>query len=130
MNEIELAVQAALAAQGEEALVNKAYLEFMKANFIMPIEKKLADTSPEVLFLCEGANTFLPLFTNMEYFTAWAERIRENIHLLQLSGVDLLKGIGADVTVCLNPGSSLYKEFNPGEIARMRSMVLKWFSPG
>ena len=32
-----------------------------------------------------------------------------------------------NVTVCLDIGSEHYKEFNPSETARMRSMVLKLF---
>ena len=64
----------------------------------------------------------------MTYFDKWASDISDKIQLLKLSGVDLLKGIGDDVTVCLNIGSSIYKTFLPAEIARMRSMVLKFFS--
>ena len=59
--------------------------------------------------------------------SAWAQDISDSIQLLQLSGVDLLKGIGDDVFVCLDIGTEFYKEFNPSEIARMRSMVLKLF---
>ena len=40
---------------------------------------------------------------------------------------DLLKGIGEQVTVCLNIGTDIYKEFNTAELARMKSMVLKLF---
>lgn len=63
----------------------------------------------------------------MHYLDAWAGDIANKIKLLKLSGVDLLKGLGENVTVCLNIGSEIYKEFNPSETARMRSMVLKLF---
>ena len=63
----------------------------------------------------------------MDYFDAWAAGIGDSIQLLKLTGVDLLKGIGEEVIVSLNIGSALYKEFNPAELARMRSMVLKLF---
>jgi hypothetical protein len=63
----------------------------------------------------------------MNYLDAWAKDISEKINLLKLSGVDLLKGIGDEVTICLNIGSDIYKEFNPAEIARMKSLILKFF---
>lgn len=127
MNELEIAVERAIAAEGRSAEANKAYLEFIKANFIIPVEKKSTDGEPEVLYLTVQNQTFLPVFTSIHYFDAWATDIKDDIQLLKLSGVDLLKGIGEHVIVSLNIGSTIYKEFNPGELARMRSMVLKLF---
>lgn len=127
MNALETAVAKALASDGDTKEANKAYLEFIKANFIIPVEKTPTSGEPEVLFLQEGNHVFLPVFTSVEYFDQWATTIREEIVLLKLSGVDLLKGIGENVTVSLNIGSQIYKEFNPSEMARMRSMVLKLF---
>ena len=128
MNELETAIRHALASEGNNKEANKAYLEFIKANFIIPIDKNSAAGEPEVLYLQEDSKTFLPVFTNMDYFNQWAAPIRDEIQLLKLSGVDLLKGIGEEVLVSLNIGSDTYKEFNPAELARMRSMVLKLFS--
>ena len=127
MNSLETAVINAINAGGTKNEANKAYLEFMKANFIIPIERDLKDGEPVVLYLHENEETYLPVFSNMEYFDAWAHDIRETIQLLKLSGVDLLKGIGDHVTVCLNPGSEGYKAFNPAELARLKGMVLKLF---
>ena len=127
MNELEIAVEHAIAAEGRSKEANKAYLEFIKANFIIPIEKKSTTDEPEVLYLTDQNQTFLPVFTSIHYFNEWATDIKDDIQLLKLSGVDLLKGIGEHVIVSLNIGSSTYKEFNPSELARMRSMVLKLF---
>lgn len=128
MNELELAIEQALLTEGSQKEANKAYLEFIKANFIIPIEKNSTDSAdPQVLFLQEDKQAFLPVFTNMTYFDHWAAEIGDSIQLLELSGVDLLKGIGEETIVCLNIGSAIYKEFNPSELARMRSMVLKLF---
>ncbi|MBN9231097.1 MAG: Fe-S center protein [Legionella sp. 40-6] len=127
MNALEQAVQAALEASGSSQTANKAYLEFIKANFIIPIERAPTDDEPQVLFLTENNQVFLPVFTESTYLDVWAQDIAEKINILKLSGVDLLKGIGDGITVCLNPGSTVYKEFNPAEIARMRSMILKFF---
>ena len=127
MNELEQAIEQALLSEGSNKEANKAYLEFIKANFIIPVEKNSSDDEPRVLYLEENNQLFLPVFTNMEYFDHWAADIADSINLLKLSGVDLLKGIGEQVIVSLNIGSTLYKEFNPSELARMRSMVLKLF---
>ena len=130
MNSLNTAVQEALDAQGNQKEANKAYLEFIKANFIVPIEEQNvteANEEPRVLFLQEGNHVFLPVFTEKNDLDVWAKDIAQNIQVLKLSGVDLLKGIGDHITVCLNIGSTYYKEFNPSELARMRSMVLKFF---
>lgn len=127
MNELEQAIKKALDLSGSTAEANKAYLEFIKANFIIPVDKNSAADAPEVLFLQENGQTLLPVFTDKAHLDNWARDITESIHMLKLSGVDLLKGIGENVTVCLNIGSTVYKEFNPSELARMRSMVLKFF---
>lgn len=127
MNAIEQAIHHALASQGDNAAANKAYLEFIKGNFIIPIEKESESTEPQVLFLHESAQIFLPVFSSMTYFDQWASPIKDEISLLKLSGVDLLKGIGEHVVVSFNIGSPLYKEFNSAELARMKSMVIKLF---
>lgn len=127
MNALELAIKSAINTEGGAHEANKAYLEFMKANFIIPIEQTLKDTEPVVLYLHEQEETYLPVFSNMAYFDDWANDIREQVQLLKLSGVDLLKGIGDNITICLNPGSPVYKAFNPAELARLKSMVLKLF---
>jgi hypothetical protein len=127
MNALQLAIKEALNSAGATKETNKAYLEFIKANFIVPIEKNTEEEEPRVLFLHEQELVFLPVFTEMTFLDAWASEIAQKIQILKLSGVDLLKGLGEHVTVCLDLGSEFYKEFNPSETARMRSMVLKFF---
>lgn len=128
MNTLNSAIKEALESSGSLKEANKAYLEFIKANFIIPIEQHTDGENPEVLFLHVDDNIFLPVFTEMKYLDAWASEVSKEIKLLKLSGVDLLKGIGENVTICLDIGSDLYKEFNPSETARMRSMIIKFFN--
>lgn len=128
MTALEQAVGSAIQKKGESSSANKAYLEFIKANFIIPIEKESPNDDPRVLYFTENSLRFLPVFSNMLDFNIWAEPIKDDIQVLKLSGVDLLKGLGEETFVCLNIGSATYKEFNPGELARMRSMVIKLFS--
>lgn len=128
MNELEKAIQNAFNAQGNSTEANKVYLEFIKANFIIPVENNADHEEPHVLYLPFDDKILLPVFTSISYLDNWAVDIKEKIQLLKLSGVDLLKGVGEDISVSLNIGTAHYKEFNPAELARMRSMVLKFFS--
>lgn len=125
MNDIELAVHLALESKGASIDANKAYLAFMKANFFIPIEKESVADDPKVLFLSTNNQSFLPIFSRREYIDLWAKDIQDDIAVLHLTGVNLLNGVGDDVTLCFNIGTPLYKEFNPGELARMRSMLIK-----
>lgn len=128
MNTLNTAVKAALVSQGAQKEANKAYIEFIKANFIIPIEfPKNEEEEPKVLFFQDQEHLFLPVFTEMTFLNNWSLEISAHIKILKLSGVDLLKGIGDDVTVCLDIGSEVYKEFNPAEVARMKSLILKFF---
>ncbi|MDI1351943.1 MAG: SseB family protein, partial [bacterium] len=51
MNKLNLAIQNALETEGASKEANKAYLEFIKANFIIPIEQDTDEAEPRVLFL-------------------------------------------------------------------------------
>ncbi|HAF87339.1 MAG: Fe-S center protein [Legionellaceae bacterium] len=127
MTQLDKAVIQALKLAGSTAEANKAYLEFIKANFLIPVDKRANLNDPEVLYLIDGDKAFLPVFSDRQYFDNWARDIADDIDILHLTGVDLLKGLGEQVIVCLNIGSTHYKEFNCEELARMRSMVLKLF---
>lgn len=127
MNSLELTIQQALDSKGDQQAANKAYLEFIKANFLIPIDKNSVAEQPEVVYLQQNNEFFLPVFTDRQYFDHWAHKIHDVINILHLTGVNLLKGIGEQVTICLNLGSNIYKEFNPAELNRMKSMVLKLF---
>lgn len=127
MNQLEAAIQKAFQLSGATNEANKAYIAFVNANFLIPVEKYQEGTEPVVLFLKEGGHAFLPVFTEKSYLDEWAFDIKDTIDILRLTGVNLLKGIGEDVFVSLNIGTPFYKEFNPSEIARMRSLILKFF---
>lgn len=128
MSKLEIAIKQAFSLSGARAQANSAYLAFIKNNFFIPIDKTSQSDKPEVLYLQDNDRCFLPTFSDKKYFDPWALEIKDDIYVLTLSGIDLLKGIGDDVFVCLNIGSPNYKEFNPEEIARMRSQILKLFS--
>lgn len=125
MSPLEDAIRASYLNPEKNSTVNKAYLEFTKANFWVPVLQNTEE--PEVLRLECDNNIFLPVFSEKNYFHNWADEIKDSIEILHLTGVDLLKGVGDDVIIALNINTPYYKEFNPGEIARMRSIIIKIF---
>jgi len=128
MSTLAKTIQQAIAEKGENKKTNdKAYLEFIKGNFIIPIEKNEPSDAPKVLFLEEDKQCFLPVFDDTSLFDQWVEDIKHDIDLLKVSGVDLLKSLGDNVIVCFNIGSASYKEFHPQEIARMKGIIVKIF---
>lgn len=128
MRALETAVVAAFEANGNAKEANKAYLEFTKANLIMPVDASQPKSdNPIPLYGVDGEEVYVPVFSSDTLFDNWAKEIQDEIVVLRLSGVDFLKGIGEDIHVCLNIGDPSYKVFLPSEVARMRSIVLKFF---
>lgn len=50
MNKLNIAIKEAFESSGSSKEANKVYLEFIKANFIIPIESNSDDSEPRVLF--------------------------------------------------------------------------------
>ena len=126
MTLLEQAIKSAFESSGEQKDVNKVHCEFLKANFMIPLEKNKKE--PTVLFICEKGQNYLPVFNDEKYFHAWAHEIRQEIDVLHLTGVDLLKGLGDNTTLCLNIGSQYYKEFPPQELSKLKTIVAKFFN--
>jgi hypothetical protein len=122
---LEQAILDAFAAMGEQKQATQAYFSFLKSQIHLPVEKGSLETEPMVLFLEHGEHVFLPIFSNIEYLKTWAAEEINQIDIYTITGVELIKGLGDHVIVALNPGTSTYKEFNPDEIEKLRTMVLK-----
>ena len=122
---IEEVILAAIEAEGEQTIANQAYINFLKSTLYMPVEKDSLEQEPKVLFLEENDHIFLPVFSDEQYLKEWAGSELTLIDIFELTGIELLKGLGENVTVAFNPGSPSYKEFNPEEIDKLKTMVLK-----
>lgn len=124
---LEQAIESAIAKEGEQTVATQAYMQFLKSQLLMPIENpdNHVDDEPRVLFLETDNQVFLPVFSQLEYLKEWAKDDFDKIGTFQLSGIELLKGLGVNVTVALNPGAPSYKEFNPEEIEKLKTMVMK-----
>jgi len=122
---IEDAILAAIKASGEQQTANHAYFNFLKSTLCMPVEKNSLEEEPRVLFLEEHDHIFLPVFSDAKYMEEWAGEEFKQIDIFQLTGIELLKGLGENVIIAFNPGQESYKEFNPEEIEKLKTMVVK-----
>ncbi len=68
------------------------------------------------MYSIEEAGVFYLFFTDISYVHDWGVDILNEIEPLHIKGFNLLTGIGEQVTICLNIGSSIYKEFSHEEI--------------
>jgi hypothetical protein len=122
---LEQAIIDAFEAMGEQKQATQAYFSFLKSQIHLPVEKGSLETDPMVLFLEHGEHVFLPIFSHIQYLQTWAAEQIDQIDIYTITGVELIKGLGEHVIVALNPGTKTYKEFNPDEIDKLRTMVLK-----
>lgn len=121
---LEDAIAKAMAEEGQQSFANQAYFTFLKSAVFMPIEKGSGD-EPRVLFLESNEHVFLPVFSQKPFLVDWAAESISQIDIYELSSIELLAGLGEQVTVALNPGTATYKEFNPEEILKLKTMVTK-----
>ena len=121
---LEQAILEALSHQGDNETATRAYVAFLKARHFLPIEKESGD-DPKVLFLQDDDEVLLPIFSCPEYLHVWAGEHLSQIDIYELSAVELLSGLGDDITLVFNPGMSSYKVFNPEEILKLKTMIAK-----
>ena len=125
MNELEQAIESALKNPEDSQLSNHAYFKFLKAKIYLPCEPHGDPEDPKVLFLEEQDKIFLVIFSELDYLNKWAGEEAEKISSFHVSGVELIMGLGENVTLALNPGQISYKEFNPEEVNKLKTMVAK-----
>lgn len=130
MNELEQAIIAALAEPEQSSLSNHAYFKLLKADLCLPCEPDGDPDDPRVLFLEENNQIFLAVFSEPSHLIHWAQEHQDKIAYFQVKGFELIQGLGENVTLALNPGHASYKEFNPEEINKLKTMVAKIQSLG
>ena len=121
---LETLIVDALSSMGEQLPVNQAYFAFLKASLLLPIEQGSLE-DPKVLFLHEDEQIVLPVFSQQKYLSAWASDEIHKISVYELKGSELISGLGDNVTLAFNPGTSSYKLFSPEEILKLKTIVSK-----
>ncbi|MEM1243308.1 MAG: SseB family protein [Pseudomonadota bacterium] len=127
MTELDQLLQQTYKSQGEQSFVNKFYAAFFRTELFLPTRKEAisAEEPFSPLFTEYKQQHFMLVFDTLERLTAWAGEHVNEMHYVNIKGIDLLKGIGLNVFLGLNFGSEHYKEFAPDEIQRLKTVISK-----
>lgn len=126
MSELIKSIDEAYLNPEDQSITNKSHRLFLSHTFILPIKKSsTTDKEPEALFFAEDDNFFLPLFSNEDYFRAWAKESINEMDWLHILGKDLIAGSGSKSYLCLDIGEKHYKEFSPSEILKLKQVIMK-----
>ncbi|MDX1901636.1 MAG: SseB family protein [Gammaproteobacteria bacterium] len=125
---LEQAIAEAYASQGQQADVNRVHLLLLQTKFYLPVQKEHTPTEEEPfrpLFAVHEKHIFMLAFEAEDQMAAWAAEQAGEIAHVQLSGRDLVVGIGENVFLVLNPGAKLSKEFSPEELQYLKKIVAR-----
>lgn len=136
MTELDLAISAAFASEGKQEDVNKVYLALLRTPVFVPVEKMAVveaggDAETEAgepfkpLFAKVDEKYFMLIFDSLERLEVWAGEDFATIGYVQISGLDVVRGINEDVFLCLNVGTEFYKEFSPEEVMRLKMVAAR-----
>ena len=126
MTELDQAISAAFAREGQQQAANQVYLIWVRTMLFIPVQKNYQgdeDFSP--LFATIDGKHFLSGFDTLDRLHSWAGKHKEEMGHVALSGRDLIAGIEPSVYFCLNVGTPHYKEFSPDEIIQLKKLVSK-----
>ena len=128
MTELDRVVSAAYASEGKQEDVNKVYLALLRGVLFLPVQKDHVATDEEPfspLFTRVEKNYFMLTFDTLDRLTNWAGEQFENMNYVELSGKDLVSGLGDNVYLVLNAGTDFHKEFSPDEIKQLKKIVAR-----
>lgn len=128
MTELDQKIADAFKSEGKQDDINQVYLTFLRSILFIPVQKQKAvmDDEPfRPLFAKIDDNYFLIAFDTAERLTIWAGQELTKIAYVELSGRDMIAGMNENVYLSLNVGTELYKEFNPDEVKRIKTIVSK-----
>lgn len=135
VTELDQLIAKAFASQGNQDDANRVYTAFLRTQLFMPVRKNPVDDvtiasdneeEPFVpLFSQFEDKIFMLAFDSLERLETWAGDQRDNLAYVQIMGNEIVRGIGNEVYLGLNIGTTYYKEFAPEEIQRLKTIVAK-----
>ena len=127
MTELDEAVQAAFTSNGGQTEANKVYLALLRTLLYVPVEKSPVFVSSDEpfrpLFANVNGNFFMLMFDSQERLANWAGEHYAEMNYVEISGRDVVTGVGEQVFLGLNLGTEFYKEFSPDEVKRLKTIV-------
>ena len=125
---LDEAIASAYTQGGEREAANRVWLALLKTPLYLAVDA-LAPRDPNISFqpliAMVGEYCFLAAFDSEARFLAWAGEHAKDIQHVQLSGRDLLAGIGDNVFLALNPGTPFYKEISPDEMKHLKKIIAR-----
>jgi hypothetical protein len=128
MTELDQKIANAYKSEGKQQEVNQVYLTLFRTKLYVPVqkEKSVKDEEPfRPLFAKMNDDYFLVAFDTLDRLHSWANEDLDKMAYVELSGRDLIAGMNENVYLCLNMGTTFYKEFNPDEVKRIKIIVSK-----
>lgn len=126
MTDLDIAISTAFASKGKQEDVNKVYLLLLRTLLFVPVSKEKSPDNKEP-FMPLSANIdgryYILAFDTLERLKEWAGEHINGMSYVELSGHDLIKGLGDQTCFSLNVGTQYYKEFLPDEIKRLKLIV-------
>lgn len=134
MSEFDQLIAAAFESGGNQEQVNKVHLALLKNQFYVPTHKQEQPVADEEepftpLYTKQDDHYLMPVFSTLERLQTWAGEYIDQIQYVELSGWDLVRGIGEQVYLCVNFGTPFYKEFAPDEVKRLKMIVQRLMPP-
>jgi hypothetical protein len=129
MTELDELIKTAYASTGSQDDVNKVYLNLLRSPLYVPVEKNALLVSEEEpfrpLFANVNGNYFMLVFDTSERLVEWAGEHASDMQYVEISGRDIIAGVGEQVFIGLNLGSPFYKEFSPDEVKKLKTVVAR-----
>ncbi len=126
MTELDQLIAAAFASEGKQDDVNKVYLALLRTALFVPVKKEKPSDEQEPfspLFAQIEGQYFMLAFDTLPRLQTWVGGEEEQVDYVEISGRDVIAGIGEQVYFCLNTGCEYYKEFSPDEVKRLKMIV-------
>jgi hypothetical protein len=128
MTELDQLIANAFKSEGKQEDVNKVYLALLRSQLFVPVKKDWVPEKDEpfrpLIAQIEG-NYFLVVFDMLPRLTAWVGEEKDNVGYVELSGKDVIAGMGDKVYLCLNTGAEFYKEFSPDEVKKLKMIIAR-----
>lgn len=135
MTPLDTLIAKTYASAGKVEDANKVYLTLLQTTLFVPIQqqnsKSTATSSQKEdepftpLFTQYENNFFMMAFDTVERLHHWAGEQKDTMAYVEITGKDVIRGLGQQVYLCLNYGTDYYKEFAPEEIIRLKTIIAK-----
>jgi hypothetical protein len=130
MTELDQFITNAYNSEGKSEDVNKFYLALLKTPLFLPVKRRSLSEMPEEeafspLFAKIDDQFFMSAFDSLDRLKAWAGDHFQEIDYVELLGREIISGINENVYLCLNVGTSCYKEFSPDEVKHLKKIVAR-----